>query len=397
MVDSITTTSSDPTCFELSDALAVLVDGSFQDRWEVAKVISQWGTAAIEPLVDLLQEQDPELSWFIARILGQVHHPAAVKVLIGLLQSDDPEVSSIAAEALGAMGDMAIASLVPQLHQSETRALAVRSLALIPHSAVVDPLLNVVTDTDSDIRATAIAALSNHTDPRILPALAAALSDHAAKVRCEAVLGLGLVASRLHQDDFNHVVYTLDELATMLHPHLWDINLEVCTQTVLALGRVGTDRACASIYQLLTAATTPPDLQRYSLLALSWIPTPTALNYLHQALRNYIGNTPSLAQAVIISLGQIEHPQLLSSAANLLLTLLEPPIADSLDPCCRQALALSLGYLEAREHHPLIIPALQQLREDDDAGVRLHAIAALKAITDHSQSFTAPRKHFKSS
>ncbi len=369
----------DANPLDLASALVALVEGGFQERWEIAKLFPMWGDAAIAPLIELLHTDDPDLSWFVARILGTFNHPEAATALVTLLQSTDPDLSSMAADALGTMGEAAIAILSPQLENSATRLLAVHSLALIHHAATADILLRVVNDGEAEVRATAIAALSNIPDPRCVAVLVNALEDRSAAVRREAVLGLGLVASRLRQGDPT-IAYSLDDLATLLHPYLWDFNLEVCHQAVLALGRVGNDRASASVYQAMMASTTPPDLQRACILALGWMSTPSALDCLQRALLHFLEASPDQAQAAISSLGQIEATELITPASQRLIALLNQDAPSLEDPAIRQLLALNLGQLGARRSSPAIEQALHHLVADRDAGVRLHAIAALKRV-----------------
>ncbi len=377
---------------DLDSTLTKLVDGDFQARWEASQSIQAWGTAAIAPLIDLLDTDDPELAWFVARILGQLHHPDAVATLVGLLHADDPELTSAAADALANQGEMAIALLIPQLDSIQTRQLAVRSLGLIQHPARVEPLLRMVQDQDAEVRRMAIAALSSVADdqftPTIAPALVTALQDPATTVRQEAIIGVGLLASRLRHGEGSGVVYSLDDLAIILHPHIWEIDLAACSQAILALGRVGSDRACVSIQHVLLAPTTPPPLQQTCLLALGGVQTPTALHCLHQALLQFIPQSPDQAQIAINTIGQTDATELVALASHYLLDLLAQATdlanagsAEGLaSPAIRQCLALNLGRLGTKYASPLIAQALQQVAADSDTGVRLHGIAALKSI-----------------
>jgi HEAT repeat protein len=346
-------------------ALSVLVMGDFQQRWEIAKVIKHLGAIAIPPLIEVLtdEEAEEELRWYAARLLGEFHHPDAISALVELLKTeDDEELRAIAVSALGQMGTVAIATLTELLTDSETRLLAVRSLSLIRNQEVITPLLSVVDDPLVAVRATAIEALGSFHDQRIPPVLIRALDDIAAPVRREAILALSF---RPELRD------TLD-LVTKLQPRLYDFNLEVCCTTAVALSRIGGDDAAKYLSQVLLSPHTPVKLQRETIHALSWIETPSSLEYLCTALNQL--ESVALCQEIVTVLGRIKQPQLTPIATEILLAMLQKQHPTVENAAIKGAIALSLGQLgrtEAKE-------ALIALTKDADELVRLHAIAALR-------------------
>lgn len=374
VVSQQTPESTETLCVEqlLPLALAVLEAGEFQDRWEIAKVFPRLGECAIAPLIELLQEEeaDLELRWFVARILGDFNHPTVVMALVESIRTcDSQELNEMTAQALANLGIAAIAPLADLLADPSTRLLAVQALAQIRHSQTIPYLLSVVDDAQPTIRATAIEALSSFHDPRIAPTLAQALTDPVAKVRQTAVTGLGLRTDLLPDLD----------LVSLLQPHLYDLNLQVCHQAAIALGRLRTHTALVALFQLLQTSTTPESLQIEAVRALGRSGSPEALEYLHQA---WVQRTPTtllsaqVCQEIVGVLGRIEEPALKSQATHLLIELIHAPDPTLQQPSLKQAIALSLGQLA---DHSALEPLVQLLAEPD-MGMKLHAIAALKKL-----------------
>jgi FOG: HEAT repeat len=260
----------------VSLAIQVLESGDFQDRWEIAKILPNLGTVAIAPLTDILENEDAdrEQRWFAARILGKFDRPEVIEALAKLVKNSDEELSQIAAETLGNLGPTAIESLANLLLEEDERLFATTALAQIRHSETIPPLLSVVRDSQVAVRLAAIEALSSFHDIRISGVLIAALKDSATAVRKEAARSLGVRAYLDAEFD----------LVNLLKPLLWDIRLEVCSEAVIAIGRLKTDAAAAALFELLRSAITPVELQIETVRALSWMETATALEYLQQTL-----------------------------------------------------------------------------------------------------------------
>ncbi len=352
---------------QLELALSSLLMGDFQQRWEITKVFKHLGAIAIPQLIEILtdEELEEELRWYAARILGEFHHPDAISALIELLKIEaDEELTTMAVSALGQMGTLAIAALSELLIDDETRLLAVRSLSLIRHPEVITPLLTVVDDPLVEVRATAIEALSSFHDERIPPVLLQALDDIAAPVRREAILGLSF---RPELRD------TLD-LVTKLQPRLYDFNLEVCCTAAVALSRMGGENAAQYLFQVLVSPHTPIQLQIEIIHALSWIETPSSLEYLGTALNQL--QSMALCQEIVTVIGRIKQPQLTPIATEILLAMLQKQHPALENVAFRGAIALSLGQLGRIEAKKAVIA----LAEDTDERVRLHAIAALKNL-----------------
>lgn len=351
-------------------AIDVLVAGDFHERWEIAKVFPKLRQSVsgieevIAPLLEILEDADAEaeLRWYAARILGDFNHPDVINALVELLKnSESEELSAIAASALGQIGSPAVAALTNLLQAEETRLLAVRSLSHIRRSETITPLLSVVEDQQIAVRAAAIEALSSFHDRRIAPVLLNALDDIAAPVRREAVIGLSFRSDLREELD----------LVNRLLPKLYDFNLSVCTATAIALGRLGTDNAASALYQVLKSPITPVSLQIEIVRALGRVGTPTQLEYLRSALNQL--TSPQLWQEIVTVLGRVEQPLTTRAAEILIQMLLEHPATQYEN--IKSAIALSLGQLGE-------ISALEPLIEllAPDAGVRLHAIAALKNL-----------------
>ncbi|MBE9228246.1 HEAT repeat domain-containing protein [Phormidium sp. LEGE 05292] len=355
-------------------ALEILTWGDFQDRWDVAKIFPGLGKQAIAPLISILQDEeaDEELCWFAARILGEFNDSAVISALVELLKtSESEELTAMATTALANQGKNAIAALTELLNQEEWRLLSVRGLAHIRTKETITPLLSVVNESNVLVRTIAIEALGSFHDPLILPVLLAALKDVAASVRKEAVIALG-VRSDL-KDQLN--------LVKILKPLLWDFNLEVCQQTAIALGRLGTDEAAEALFSLWESKVTPLPLQLQAIRALSWVETPQAIAYLKQIFQQdfavnaqQIDSQLLIWQEIITVLGQVQAANLIPMATQDLIELLNSshPAIDL--PEIRQNIATSLGLLA----DPQAVDSLQSLLSDRDAVVQLHAIAALK-------------------
>jgi HEAT repeat protein len=364
--------NSEQLLLDLETALATLRTGDFQSRWDAAKVIPVFGEAAVAPLLELLESEaseETELLWFIAKVLGNLKHPAAVAALVQVLQStEQSEVTTVAAIALANYGQAAIEPLTDLLSQPASRLVAVQALAQVQHAAVIQPLLKVANDASADVRTATIEALSHFYDPEITSALQVALQDPNTSVRRAAVVALGIQAE---QGD-RHA------LTEMLSPLLWDLNPEVFRQATIALARLGTATAIETLSQGLHSAHTPTVLQLDIVQALAWIGTVVALDPLRQFLEATSPTAGNLIveQSIVTVLGRIKDLEAQAVATEILLNLLHHhhPVAQT--PQGQQHIARSLGQLG----DPRSIESLIQLLSEPDTCVQLHAIAALKQL-----------------
>jgi len=345
----------------LDFAMQVLESGSFQDRWEIAKLFPSFGIDAIAPLIDLLSDEDAELEvqWFAVRILGSFNHPRVIDALIDLLKTSQSEdLNSMAVSVLASMGKTAVSMLETLLVDDSTRLLATQALGQIRRSETIPLLMRVIHDPDAQIRAIAIEALSSFHSAEITNILIDALQDVAVQVRLAAVTGLGF-----RQDHTNLVSY--------LRPLLLDLNLEVCRQSAIALGRLGSSQAVTALYEVLESPHTPESLTIEIVRALGWITLPEALNHLEAAwLQLPLSETVKLE--IIQALGRVDSISLKPQATEILLNVL--PLLQSV--ATRQAIALSLGQLGNEE----ALNALVTLLADTNDSTRFHTISALKTL-----------------
>ena len=348
----------------LNLALALLEFGDFQERWDVAKLFPKLGTIAIVPLIEIFEdgEAEAEVRWFAGRILGEFNHPNAIAALVNLLRTaEDEDLAAMAANALSNLGSHAIDALTDLLAEPEFRWLATTALSQIRRPEIVEPLLGVVRDSDMSVRATAIEALSSFHDSRIPPVLLEALKDRGARVRKEAVIGLGFQT---------HLWDELD-LLNQLKPLLYDFNPDVCQQAAIALGRSGRDEAAEALFQVITSPATPVPLQIEFIRALGWIRTTKALDYLQQALAHV---SVEGVQEIVRALGHTEEPVFKQKAAQILIDFLNSGHPARQTASVKQAIAQAWGQLGEE----VTIDALVALLADPTPSVKLHAIAALK-------------------
>ena len=349
-------------------AFQTLVEGNFQERWDLAKVIPGFEEEAIAPLAKLLQHPDSELRWFAARILGELDHPQAIALLVELLATPEEEIQAIASKSLARLGEKNIPILTEKLADPATRLLAVQALSQIHSEQIVAPLLGVAGDQDERVRTRAIAALHSYPAPEIIPVFIKGLVDAAASVRREAVTGLGLIASRTSQQ------VEAQDLVNLLTPCLIDINLEVAQQAAIALRRVGTEAAVVSLGEFIIkdSIALPLGLQIEILRQLGWIGQSLALNYLQQNLDH---NSPEVWLEIVTILGRVETFK--PEACGILIKMLNANHPGLARTEIRQAIASSLGQLRESAGQD----ALGKLLKDSDRSVQLHSQFALKLLS----------------
>lgn len=352
------------TGFEL--ALSMLLNADFQHKWEITKLLPEFGSGIVIPLSKIVldQEVDAEVRWFICQILGNFTEQKVIFTLVELLQqTNDSELIAIAGKTLIKIGDRSIEALVDLLSQPEHRLLAVQSLSYIRTAPTITPLLDIATDEDPELRTIAIKALGSFHDCRIPPVLITALTDKHSAVRKEAAIALGYRPDLWEELD----------LITHLQPLLFDLNLEVCHQAAIALGRMKQDGANAILFEVLQTETTPTSLKSDLVKVLGWSEISSGISYLQQALT---GAGELVTQEIITVLGRISTSKLKPQSAQVLINFWQNK-RQLYSPQIRQILVTSLGELQCKSAQPV----LEQLVNDSDRKVKLHALAALRKLS----------------
>lgn len=344
-------------------ALEVLKQGNFQQRWEVSQFFPKLGKQVIPFLIEILHNQDVgiETRWFTGRILSQYSEPTAILALVQLLKAESTEeLCRMASQGLAQIGASAIYPLIDLLETPATRLLTVQALAQIRRVDIIEPLLSVVNDPSPLIRSTAIEALGSFHDERIFVVLVKALQDPITNVRKEALQALGYSQA--------------PDVVDQIKPLLGDINLEICQDAAIALGRIGSEQAAKELFTVLQSTLTPNLLKREIIKALGWMQTNQALDYLALELRK---TDVVLCLEIITMLGRQELPTVQKQATEILLDFFnsQSPILEN--PQVKQRIATSLGEMRQASAKSLLL----SLSEDNHAVVRLHAQAALKKFS----------------
>lgn len=349
----------------LSLSLFVLKNSDFQQRWDIAKVFPKLGKPAIPSLLTIWEneETEVELRWFVGRILGEFNYPQVILSLIKVIQeSEEEQLLKVATESLGNIGEKAIVSLIALLKEDdETRLLAIKALAQIRRPDSIKPLLSVIKDSNPMIRALAIEALGSFHNQEITATLINSLQDKAAIVRKEAVISLG----------FRHQKELKSDMVNHLKPLLYDLNLEVCQQTALTLGRIGTQEAIAELFVVLKSRATPVLLQIPIVRALGWCENKIAVKYLGLALSWVEVN---VCEEIISILGKQSNNEVKKQANEILIRFLSGKYQANQKTIIKQKIAIALGELSQTEGRHF----LELLSQDREKTVQLHAAYGLK-------------------
>jgi HEAT repeat protein len=351
----------------LNALLQALEWGDFQVRWDVAKMLPKLGDIAIEPLLnllqeDLLQEDSEELQWFVVRALGAWDSDQVMQALFGVLKSGHPELQSMAATVLAQYGDRVLALLQtasqpPILEEPEISKLwSARILANIRTIGTVQLLLVLAQDTDPEVCCTAIEALMSFQDDRKHQVLIDSLQSIHSSIRKTAVEAIGFCQG-----------LTIDQRIDLLTPLLIDLNLSVCTKTAASLGRLG-DRAAEPLLKTLNSSPLPRELEIELVRSLLRIASPTALLGLFDLAQQSI----PLCHELLRSLGRVRDVKVKAICVRYLLDLMQThlTLAD------RKLAVTALGHLE----QPAAIEGLIAQFITPDISLRLHILQALQQI-----------------
>jgi HEAT repeat protein len=349
-------------------ALQALEWGDFQSRWQVAKLLPNFGFDAIESLLLILadDEADPDVQWFAIRVLAETEHPAIVPALCLILQHPETaELQVVAANALAQIGHKVIPAVTPLLPATDRRPIITQILSQIRHRETIPYLLDLAKDDDAAVRAIAVEALGSFHSPEIAQILLLSLRDYASPVRLAAIAAVSFCLNDLPQVDW----------VSAIRPLLGDLNLEVSRQAATVLGKIATPDALASLGTALESPHLPEPLAIAIVRAIVHSDRTEALKQLAS-----VWAMPHLTHNTRIELcrtcGQLEQVGSQTIAVHLLVDWLQTDRGVAAAPELRQAIALALGQLG---HATALEPLMQQL-QDTDPRVRLHVIAALKQL-----------------
>jgi len=285
--------------------------------------------------------------------LKQLTVEKALPVLIKLLSNRESEVRSSAVYALSNLGDSAaVQPLLTALRDTDAdvRSSAAYALGDLNNSAAVQPLLTALGDTDANVRSSAAYALGNLDDSAAVQPLLIALGDTDANVRSSAAYALSDLGDSA----------AVQPLLTALG----DTDVSVSHSAAYALGRLSDSVAVQS---LLTALGNPDaNLRSSAARALGNLDDSAAVQPLLIALGDADANVRSSAAYALGNLGD---------------SVAVPPLVDALrdvEANVRRSAAYALGNLGDSVAVPPLVDALR----DIEANVRSSAADVLGNLGD---------------
>jgi len=363
---------------------------------EAAAALVGIGEAAVDPLLRALDEADDELVEEAVEVLGRIRSPRAVKRLVAILEC--PDTPAWPAEyALSAIGSAAVKPLLRLLEHpnSRVRSNAAVTLGHIPDKRAVEPLIKALGDQSSAVRWSAARALrtGNGRATRALIALLSDTSFHLREAAAESLAARGWkpanqreralfsIARRMWKDAGSVGRKALEPLLAVLH----NPDEEIRQGAAAAIGEIDDSGTVEPLFALMNAASGATQLE--AALALARRGDSRAVNVLGSALEVSSllteGNERYAIRAAE-ALGGIRDP----GAVSLLVSgLYEPYVAygrrDSDRPYDNLLEEIWPRALESLiKIGPMAVEALISALKDPNEGRRKGAAIALGRIGD---------------
>ncbi|WP_405383301.1 HEAT repeat domain-containing protein [Maribacter sp. LLG6340-A2] len=145
---------------------------------QFARIHAIWGIGQIaandkddaEPLLELLDDEDPEIIAQTAKVLGDIRYEKAAERLITLTAHDNDRVKFYAAQALGRLKyENAIEPLLEMIVQNNDQDVYLRHAAVLALSRIgqAEPILALANHENRSLRIAAVLILRKLQDPNI--------------------------------------------------------------------------------------------------------------------------------------------------------------------------------------------------------------------------------------
>jgi HEAT repeat protein len=171
-----------------SAALSYLLEALHDSYWwyereyaarDLLLAIEKMGAAAVNPLIEALQDKEGTVRKFAAILLGKLGDPRAIEPLSMALYDMHHEVGKVSAESLAQFGVPAVDVFVEALSHPEMwiRIHAIAALSKIRDARVTPILLEMLNDPEREVKKQVIESLGNLKDPRAVSSLQVIVSN----------------------------------------------------------------------------------------------------------------------------------------------------------------------------------------------------------------------------
>ncbi|NJN76052.1 MAG: hypothetical protein HC796_07415 [Synechococcaceae cyanobacterium RL_1_2] len=348
-------------------AMDILRHGSFDDKWNVSKLIPKLDPGIKTDLIRMAQDTaiDLDCRWFAIRSLASFQDVEVVWCLLALMhKTPEEQLQQIAAEVISHLGIEVIDQLTNLLVEPNSKLSVMQAFSHMRLPEVIPPTLTVLTDPDPHIRALGINILASFPRMETAAALINALQDHSSEVRLEAVIGLRMMIRLLEPE----------QLCELLAPLLHDLNFKVCSETAITLGKIKSDQVEIIFTEVITSDLTPLELVLTMIKVLGWRDSESSLNLIGKIVTD---GDDRVLKMIAKTLSKVKNPTLKPQAAKILNDLYESNyLIVSKSSTIKQAIAYAAGHLGESINKPL----LNILAKDDHPRVRLHSQKALEKL-----------------
>ncbi len=228
------------------------------------EALAQIGAPAVEVLIAALDDDDMDMRWQAADVLGHIRDPRAIGPLVAALQ--DADDFTMVAGALRNIGKLSIKPLIAALGAGDTKGRqgAAMVLSWIGDEQSLETLIASLHDSNSGVRQSAVYGLGKIANTQAVEPLISALSDESLLVRESASLALAKIGDaraveplsaallNLSQGGRDNAAIALGEIGDVravepLIKALQDRDSGVRMCAAKALGKIGDARAVESL------------------------------------------------------------------------------------------------------------------------------------------------------
>nr|WP_293163643.1 HEAT repeat domain-containing protein [Allomuricauda sp.] len=246
-----------------------------EDDNQLARIHAIWGigqqagkdTDKADLLVELLNDEDPEIVAQSLKVLGDVRHSEGSDKMIALLDTENPRVQFFAAQALGRIkAENAVQPLLDMLEENADKDIYLRHAGVLALSRIgkYQPLVELANSENRSLKIAAVLALRRMKRPEV----AVFLKDSDEFIVTEAARAI---------NDDKGIQEALADLAALLENPKYSSE-PLMRRVINAALRVGGEKQLDNLIDYAKNENAPSELRGEALAALSTWSSPSVMD-----------------------------------------------------------------------------------------------------------------------